>query len=434
MRVLLITPYLPHRRVGHGGGTAVREMTRHLAREHEVLLAALVRPGERDLVDATAAELGCAIHPLEFLDAGAAGPARVRLLARRAAALIRSLSGPYPYYVEKYHEPALTRGLIAVAADFAPDVIQVEYLQSALLTRELHVWREARARAGRPAPRLITSTHELGSVPRERRAARTGNPLRAAALRHQAAAWRRLQRDATRWADRSLCVTDGDRARLEADGGVRCVTVPLGMDTAAIAADWRPETPPRCLFVGSFDHGPNRAAAEFLIDNAWPRIAQWHPDAVLDIVGRGSDDFCAARGRLPASVRAHGFVDSLTAFYRRSRLFVAPLPEGGGIKIKILEAMAHGIPVVTTPVGAEGIVSAADRAAWIVPADDGFAAAVRDALGDEDESRNRARRARHIMEERFSWRAIAGRLGRLYEEALRGDGRSPADAPSHHGG
>ena len=434
MRVLLVTPYLPHARVGHGGGTAVREMVRHLARRHELMVAALVRPGEWELVDATAGELGCRIEPLPFLDAGAAGAARLRLTASRAAALIRSLSGPYPYYVEKYHRPDLVRRLLALAADFAPQAIQVEYLQSALLTRELYAWREARRRRGLPAPALLASTHELGSVPRERRAAREGNPLRAAALRHQAAAWRRLQRDATRWVDRSLCVTDDDRARLEADGGRACVTVPLGMDTDAIRPERAPIAPPRCLFVGSFDHGPNRTAAEFLVDSVWPALAQWCPDAELDVVGRGSDAFLARRGTLPPGVRAHGFVDSLTTFYRDCRLFVAPLPEGGGIKIKILEAMAHGIPVVTTPVGAEGIVTPDDRAAVIVPADAQFAAAVRDALADEEGCRERAARARRIMEDRFSWRAIVDRLSDLYEEAAREDRTSPAGGSSHHGG
>ncbi len=65
MRVLVLTPYLPHAKVGHGGGTAVRDLVRHLARDHEVLLVALVRPGEENLVDEVK-ELGVAIVMDDF--------------------------------------------------------------------------------------------------------------------------------------------------------------------------------------------------------------------------------------------------------------------------------------------------------------------------------------------------------------------------------
>ncbi len=410
MRVLLVTPYLPHARVGHGGGSAVRDMCRHLARIHELHVASLVRPGEEGLVAATADELGCRIVPVPFTDAGAAGAGRLFLALDRSAALLRSLVRGTPYYVEKYRSARLARALVAIARDVVPDVIQVEYLQMSLLTRELRRWRDAEIAAGRPAPRLCASTHELGSVPRERRAARTASPLRRAALRHQAAAWRRLQRDATTWADISFCVTDDDRAILEADGGVNCVTVPLGADIDAIRPDRAPEEPPILLFVGSFGHEPNVAAARFLVDKVWPQVAKYSQDVRLDIVGRGSEEFLRAAGVGDQRIRALGFVDDLGVVYGRSRLFVAPLPVGGGIKIKILEAMARGIPVVTTPVGAEGITAPDDGTAWIAPPDDGFADAVIEALARPDEADERAARGRLLMEQRFSWRAIAETL------------------------
>ena len=87
-------------------------------------------------------------------------------------------------------------------------------------------------------------------------------------------------------------------------------------------------------------------------------MATARPDAELILAGRGSRRFLAAY-RGPGTVHldrvtATGFVADLGPLFRECRLFVAPLAEGGGIKIKILEAMARGIPVITTPVGAEG--------------------------------------------------------------------------------
>jgi glycosyltransferase involved in cell wall biosynthesis len=227
-------------------------------------------------------------------------------------------------------------------------------------------------------------------------------------------AWRRLQVAATRWADATFCVTNQDRDLLLADGGRRCHTVPLGIDTESITPVWAPEDPPRLLFVGSFAHQPNRTAAQFLVDKVWPEISKYKQDMEMILAGRGSRRFLAALGGGHRSIKALGFVEDLTDLYRRCRLFVAPLAEGGGIKIKILEAMAHGIPVATTPTGAEGICDAAEEALWICEPGDAFAGLVRDLLDRRDETAVRALRARAIIEERFAWPAIARRMTELY--------------------
>jgi glycosyltransferase involved in cell wall biosynthesis len=111
---------------------------------------------------------------------------------------------------------------------------------------------------------------------------------------------------------------------------------------------------------------------------------------------------------------ATGFVDDLDHLFRDAALFVAPLGEGGGIKIKILEAMARGIPLVTTPIGAEGITRRDDDlVAW---AEDptAFAAAVVAAARDPKAASDRAVRARALVEEHFSWQAVVRRLEAVY--------------------
>jgi len=414
MKIMVMTPYLPHEGVGHGGGTAVRDLVTWLAQCHEVMLAALVRPGEEGYCD-DVRRLGAKVEPLPFLDNGARGRQRLDLIGNRFLAWTRSLHSGYPWFVEKYWSPELSRRVISLAADFEPDAIQVEYLQLALLMRDLKTWRDTRA-AGKP--RLVLNTHELGSLPRERRAARAGNPLAAGLARREAAAWRRLQVDACDWADRVLCVTPEDHDRFRAMGGRHLVTVPLGMDLDRITVDWDPGPGHRFLFVGSFDHRPNRLAAGFLLDTVWPRVAAELPESRLVLAGRGSREFLEGNrdkaNRNTPGVTAAGFVDDLTPLFRESHLFLAPLPEGGGIKIKILEAMARGIPVVTSPVGAEGITSAQDDAVVIAPCDQGFALAVLAAVADQDKARSRAIRARKIIEEKFSWQAITRRLVEIY--------------------
>lgn len=412
MKIMVVTPYLPHRRVGHGGGTAVRDLVTWLARRHEVLLASLLRPGEDDLVGEVA-ELGARVSTLPFRDATVRGPGRALLYLDRLRAALRSRRSGYPLYVEKYASTAADRWLAGLVREFAPDAVQIEYLQLALLCRGL---RERRG--GDRAPRLVLNSHELGSLPRERRAAAATGGDRRRALT-EADAWRRLQVDASTWADRTLCVTEQDRELYAAMGGRDLVTVPLGMDTEALVPVWDPPAadPGEHLFVGSFQHRPNRLAAAALVKEIWPAVRRRLPGAGLVLAGRGSRRFLAGFDGDPAAdgIRALGFVEDLTDLFRRCRLFLAPLPEGGGIKIKILEAMARGIPVVTTPVGAEGIADVDDDVLSIAEPGVDFADKVCEAAAWPDRGRDRAARARARIEEHFSWEAIASRLTEIYQ-------------------
>ena len=426
MRILIVTPYLPHAQIGHGGGSAVRSLVAELARRHEVAIVSLLRPGEADLIESVT-ELGVAVHPVPFVDRAAAGGARLGLAATRALAVGRALLTGYPFYVTKYASTALSTTTISVAQSWRPDVIQVEYLQLALLMRSLRRWRE---RSNETAtPRLILDSHELGSLPRRRRATTARGPHRAW-LRATAAAWDRLARDASRWADSTLCVTDQDRRLYQQAGGSNLITIPLGIDTRSLQPVRDVDPPARVLFLGSFRHPPNRRAAALLCDHIWPLARPQLPDWELVLAGPGSDAFLLERTSIPAGVRATGFVPDLTDLFRSSRLFAAPLTEGGGIKIKILEAMARGIPVVTTPIGAEGItVQSDDLVAWAeTPAD--FAAALVAAAEDLPGARLRAARARRHVERFFGWETVVQRLEAVYSGVA---GSGAPDLPEEFG-
>jgi glycosyltransferase involved in cell wall biosynthesis len=146
-------------------------------------------------------------------------------------------------------------------------------------------------------------------------------------------------------------------------------------------------------------------------------VASRLPGWELVLAGPGSDEFLARSPAPVDGVRATGFVDDLTELFRASGIFAAPLTEGGGIKIKILEAMARGIPVVTTPIGAEGIAERdQDLVAWANDPESFADALVKTAQRPADAMR-RAERARRHVEEHFSWDAVVRRLETVYRVA-----------------
>jgi glycosyltransferase involved in cell wall biosynthesis len=413
VRVLLVTPYLPHNHVGHGGGTAVRSLTAELARTHDVRVFSLIRPGEASLVPEVE-RLGVGVSGMPYLDQNARGWRRAELFAHRLPAAGLALAGRYPFYVAKYGTPALVKKIVAEVQSFAPDVVQVEYLQLALPLRELRRLRDD-AGFGGNRPRFVLNSHELSSLPRRRRAAAAGNGISRAWLLAAAGAWERLQVDATRWADATLCVTPQDHALLSSLGGINLHTLPLGVDTREVVYRPTDAAPPRALFLGSFRHPPNRSAARLLVDDIWPRLLPQLPGWELVLAGPGSDMFVAGLSSPAAGVRGLGYVDDLGALFASCRVFLAPLTEGGGIKIKILEAMGRGLPVVTTPIGAEGITEASDDTLWLAADSAAFPALALAAATQRDEALRRAERARRHIESRFSWAAIAGRLTGIYE-------------------
>ncbi len=412
MKVLVLTPYLPHSRVGHGGGTAVRNLVKALSRLHRVDVVALVRPGEGALLD-DVASLGVEVHGIPFVDRGARGYQRVALVTSRLQAAGRAVATRYPLFVAKYGQPSLLRAVAEAVRRIDPDVIQIEYLQLALALRNI---RRLRDRDGNRRPGLVLGSHELSSLPRQRRAAVTRDPARRAWLHIVAHAWERLQVDASTWADATLCVTPQDHELFAQLGGQNLQTVPLGVDTDRVPFRPADDGATRALFLGSFQHPPNRVAAKLLLETIWPALREALPTWELALAGPGSDTFLAnISGSGADGVQGLGYVDDLDALFATSRLFLAPLTEGGGIKIKVLEAMARGIPVVTTAIGAEGITDAADETVWLASDIDDFARQVLAAAQQPQEAARRAWRARRHIEERFSWLAIAAQLTEIYE-------------------
>lgn len=153
--------------------------------------------------------------------------------------------------------------------------------------------------------------------------------------------------------------------------------------------------PRKCLFVASGSFHNVDGIAWFLRD-CWPTIVQALPDARLQIVG----SICARLSAVPPGVDLEGIVDDIDAAYRDAALCVVPLRAGSGLKIKLVEAIAHGVPAVTTSVGAQGLAFL--RPAPFRVADDAadFAHAVIDLLSTETQ--------RHQLE------AAAGQAARRF--------------------
>jgi glycosyltransferase involved in cell wall biosynthesis len=180
------------------------------------------------------------------------------------------------------------------------------------------------------------------------------------------------------------------------------VVAPLSLDPALYTPAPLDGAPVAGL-IGTATWPPTAAALRALVEDVWPRVQV--PEAELVIAGRGTERFGGV-----------GEVESARQLFRRLSLLLFPLPRGSGMKVKTLEAMASGVPVVTTPAGAEGIVRS--EGVIVETELDRLAAAAKELLTDESARRERGAAARRDFERYYSPGPATAPLVELYERLL----------------
>jgi GT2 family glycosyltransferase len=258
-----------------------------------------------------------------------------------------------------------------------------------------------------PDAALVYDAVDLHFV-RERRRAEVEGKAR---LRRWADRVEQQERDVIASSAATIAITDDEAAAIaRLVPGARTFVVP-NIHPDVPQTDPSPTGRAGMLFVGSFQHEPNVDAVRYLVDAVMPRIQRVAPDAHLTIAGAHVTAEVEALRR--PGVDVLGWVPDLEPLYRSSRLFVAPLRYGAGMKGKVGESMIHGLPVVTTGVGAEGMGAESGRHLIIADDADAFAAAVARLLSDDSLWSTLASEGATLVRTKFGVEAARSRLAEL---------------------
>lgn len=377
MRSLLVTKYLPAP-PDSGGKLRSLAMLELLAALGPVDLVA-VDDGraDRDLLT----RLGATIHA----PAGAAGAAA----GLRGVAAMRSLSGA------RFWHPGVRAAIGRLTAERRYDVVQVEYSPLAPYLRSVE-----------SAAVRVVDFHNVESALMATRARIAGEPL-GIVLRAEARALERVERLAARAADLTVVVSDAEARRL--GGADNVVVAPNG---------WRPgpllpaAEHPVVIFVGLLGWGPNRDAALWLGREIWPLVLRRVPTARLLIVGRDPTPDVLALSA--ASIDVVPSPADVRPYLARAALAVAPLRSGGGSRLKLLEALDAGRPVVATPLGADGFEALVGRGVVLGTDPDELATEIAALLAAPERAVALGRAAHELVRRDYSWeRALSELRGRL---------------------
>lgn len=192
------------------------------------------------------------------------------------------------------------------------------------------------------------------------------------------------------------------------------VVSPLSLDPS----HYRPahlDGEPTVSFIGTAGWPPTAASLHRLVSRIWPRVVREVPNAVLRIAGRGTERLGLAGPR----VEVLGAIPSAAEFLQDASVLAFPLERGSGMKVKVLEAIACGVPVVTTPLGAEGLAADAGVVVETPDSDERLAAATVELLRDPAARRERGRAARELFLSRYTPEPAVAPLVELYERIPR---------------
>jgi glycosyltransferase involved in cell wall biosynthesis len=196
------------------------------------------------------------------------------------------------------------------------------------------------------------------------------------------------------------------------------VVVTNGVDTEELRP-LAPASEPYLIFTGTMDFRPNVDAARWFCRNVLPLVRQQTPDTHFYIVGQRPTTEVAALGQQPG-VTVTGAVPDVLPYWNRAALCLVPMRMGGGVRLKVLEAMALGRPVVSTAIGCEGIDIIPGHHCAIADDPREFARQIVELLSDRARCQAMAARARELVVERYDWRHLVPRLERFYHELTAG--------------
>lgn len=395
MRILVLSAWCPY---PADNGTKLRtyHLLRGLARRHTVDLVSFCPDG--DSTGASAAHLGSFCHEVTLL-------AETPFAGRRAGSLIGLLSAQPRSLVANF-SPAMGRLLHERWAAGRYDLV---------VARELHMLPYALLLMG---ARVVLEELELARL-REPFLHASGP---AARLRTGLTWWKtaRYVRASLRRCAAYSVASDAEAAIATAlaPGGIPSAVVPNGVDVAACAAAALEPKPDTLIYPGALSYDANFDAVAHFAADIYPHVLRARPGARLRVTGRATP---AEIGALPSAegVEFTGYLDDVRPAVASAWAEVVPLRKGGGTRLKVLEALALGTPIVATSKGVEGLDLVPGRDALIADTAEAFAAATVQLLSSP-ELRQSLSAAGRAAAARYDWARSVERLEALLEQAVEG--------------
>lgn len=392
MKILQISTRIPYPPTS-GGDIVTYNTLKHLAlRGHDITLVSFVS----EVKGALELEKYCRWAPVQ------------KDTRTSITRLLLNLFSKTPYTISKYHANQAKEQVHKLLREDDIDIVHIEHLHVAyygiLIKKEF----------GLP---IVLREHNVETIIMERFYENQKNPLiKAYAYLQYKKLWD-YEAKICGMFDKCFMITEDDEKWIkEMNPRVKTSVIPSGVDTSYFNSLEAEEEPYSIIYVASMDWLPNVESILWFYKDIFPLIKKEVPEAKLYIVGR----------KPPVNIKilankdiiVTGFVEDVREYIARSAVFIVPLKIGGGMRIKILNALAMGKAIVSTSIGCEGIDVTDGKDIYIADTEAQFARRVLELMGNKNKRRRLGEEGLRLVKEKYQWKRIAEQIEEEYKKIL----------------
>ncbi len=322
--------------------------------------------------------------------------------------MLKGLFSKLPYNIERFVSADFNSLLEKIITEQKPDIIHLEGIYLVIYADTIKKYSSAP---------LVLRSHNIENEIWERTAQNEKNPLKKWYLKNLSSKIKKFELENMHRFDGIMAITDRDADFYKKNNYKgKLTTISAGVDLELYQPKQITSVKPSICFLGSMEWMPNIQGVEWYLDKIWPLLKKTHPELTLHIAGKNMS--AEMKSRVIEGVTFYGTIPDASAFLNQHTFMIVPLLSGGGMRLKIVEAMALGRCIISTSIGAEGIDIKDTIDIIIANTPEEFIAKTNTLLSGTINIDTISNNARKIVQEKYSWEKLVRKIENFYFELI----------------